>query len=412
MLFSRFIKNETGNIAVVSALMLSGLIAVIAFSVNLSLLQGRDANLQNVADAAALAAARELAVAKPTNERIQSVAQSYVNANLPDLNASTMAMLEDNNTSVRVTVFAEVAELFGSKKKNLSATAVAEVSGGGNVCLIGLSDFELATVDLKQRARITAENCQVYSNSSSRFSMVVKDRAMVKMDLVCINGGLKGDPAKIDGEVVTDCAKINDPLRDRPTPKFDLSDCVDGVLDGIKIKPRQKVTLEPGVYCGGLTVIGGEVKFKPGNYVILNGPLLVQSGGSIQGEKVGFYLSGALSTIKFGYKSSIDLSAPEMGELAGLLFFEERKQLPLPKMHRITSKNASRLVGTIYMPRSTLVIDGNDPVASESEYTIIVANKFKLFNGPNLVINTDYDLSTVPVPSGVGMMDVSIRLKE
>ncbi len=61
---------------------------------------------------------------------------------------------------------------------------------------------------------------------------------------------------------------------------------------------------------------------------------------------VGFYLSGLLTLMFFDSGTTIDLTAPKDGSLAGILFFEDRKALPL-RVHRIGSNNARNLVGTI-----------------------------------------------------------------
>ena len=97
--------------------------------------------------------------------------------------------------------------------------------------------------------------------------------------------------------------------------------------------------------------------------------------------------------------------------MAGLLFSSD-KDNPLAREvgrgaglkdgHVIRSDNARRLVGTIYLPDDKLVIDGDRPVADLSEYTVIIARAFELNNGPNLVLQTDYAISDIPVPKGVG----------
>ncbi len=441
-----FCKSTQGNVSVMAALIIGLLIVVVAGTIDISQKSSLNRELQAVVDAAALAAAREMAVSSADQTRVQSVASSYVDANWTGERATTRAELDVTKGIITVSSTApkSLASILKKDQKdtNFYAEAVAEVSGGGNVCLIGLSDHEQGTIDLQQRARITAENCQVYSNSDNRYSMVVKDMAQVNMDFVCIAGGLRGDPLTIGGDVITSCPPITDPLRDRPHPPFDATDCVDGLLTGVRLNFGQKVTLEPGVYCGGLFVNGADVEFKPGEYIILNGPLKVQSSGNIEGDGVGFFLSGPLATINFGKQSSISLRAPRSGPMAGLLIYDagfggltdtlggdvggrlgsqvggvlgrlQNNTLGevVRKNHRITSDNAGTLVGTIYIPFSDLTIDGDKPVADESEYTVIVANSFKLKNGPNLVIKTDYHLSDIPVPQGVGVQDVTIRLK-
>ncbi len=65
------------------------------------------------------------------------------------------------------------------------------------------------------------------------------------------------------------------------------------------------------------------------------------------------------------------------------------------------SDNARVLVGTLYFPQSHLYIDADAPIADQSAYTAIIARRLELYAGPHLVLNTDYDLTAVPVPDGV-----------
>ena len=97
--------------------------------------------------------------------------------------------------------------------------------------------------------------------------------------------------------------------------------------------------------------------------------------------------------------------------MAGLLFYEDRNN-PLGVSHRITSNNARVLLGTIYLPRSTLLIDANSPVADQSAYTAIVAERLILDAGPDLVLNSDYGSTDIPVPGNLSGAGGRIVLSE
>jgi len=71
-------------------------------------------------------------------------------------------------------------------------------------------------------------------------------------------------------------------------------------------------------------------------------------------------------------------------------------------VHEIRSSDARQLLGTFYLPKSTLRVDTERPVADQSAYTIIIADKIELEGKPSLYLNSDYASSDVPVPSGVG----------
>ena len=106
--------------------------------------------------------------------------------------------------------------------------------------------------------------------------------------------------------------------------------------------------------------------------------------------------------------TSIDLTAPLGGEMAGLLFMEDRGMTGL-RIHLINSNDARQLIGTIYLPSSVLQVDANSPVADQSAYTAIVAMRLWLREGPTLVLNSDYSATDVPVPAAISGGRVVLR---
>jgi Flp pilus assembly protein TadG len=391
------------------AIMMLGIMAVVTFIVggivDYMSLQNQQQTLQGVADRAAIAAAQELVVFKGSNDRIAAVAKTFVDANYHERAHTTTAQVTEKGKAVEVNITATPQTYFpgpiAQGVKVVKATATAEIAGGGYVCMIGLDPTAPSTLDMSDKARVTAQKCAIYSNSKNKASLNLHSLARVKADLVCVAGGVSGSTSAVTPNApVTDCPALRDPLRDRPQPNVGLLQC-DHVLTVVITALSGKVKLKPGVYCGGINVVGGDVKLDPGTYIMNNGTLTVTAGGKLVGENVGFFLTGALSTIQFGPSSTISLTAPKTGDMAGMLFFEDRHTIfAIP--HRIASDNARNLVGTIYLPNNQLTIDSKHPIADQSDYTVIIAKKFQMMDGPELVLNTDYDHSPIPVPDGVG----------
>ena len=79
----------------------------------------------------------------------------------------------------------------------------------------------------------------------------------------------------------------------------------------------------------------------------------------------------------------------------------DRLGIGKPAKNKISSDNARLLLGTIYFPEGDLEIDSGGKVADESAYTAVIANRIRLNCGPTLVLNSDFDKTTVPVPEGM-----------
>jgi len=78
----------------------------------------------------------------------------------------------------------------------------------------------------------------------------------------------------------------------------------------------------------------------------------------------------------------------------------------------ISSDNARKLLGTIYLPKASFYVDANKPVPDLSAYTVVVARQIELSAGPNLVLNANYGNTDVPVPKGVGPIGADVTLSQ
>ena len=85
------------------------------------------------------------------------------------------------------------------------------------------------------------------------------------------------------------------------------------------------LVLQPGTYCGGLTVDGVDVEFRPGTYTMLNGPLTFKNRSSAIADGVTFVMDGYNSVLTVETGSEVFVKAPSRGDLAGLAFFQDRK---------------------------------------------------------------------------------------
>ncbi|MEZ5792010.1 MAG: TadE/TadG family type IV pilus assembly protein [Nitratireductor sp.] len=423
-IFSRFFHSRSGNFALIMAICAPVLFGMGGLATDYALLFNKRSDLQNLADAAALASAKELSIANMGDTEIEAVADEFVSANSVQpvddgINKMTVST-EINNTrnGVKIKLSYEwtpfFAQLFDPGVTPIVVSASAELAGQGLSCVVGLmppQKYAKSSIHLENKAILSADNCAVYANTDDPWAIRLDGTASLTAQSICSGGGvLKFGKPTVSPDPITDCPLIADPLASRTAPSF-------GACDETNYVASVNETIHPGVYCGGLTITNGaRVDLAPGVYVISGGKLKVDDGATLQGTKIGFFLTGDDSLIDFAPNSTIDISAPETGPLAGLLFYEDRNvsysfdfnplfiNFSVPKdvrLHRIKSNNARNLLGTIYLPRSILLIDSNAPVADASAYTAIVTGRLWLQAGPVLKLNADYSSTKVPVPGGL-----------
>ncbi len=399
----RFIDSRSGQFSVALAVCLPVIGLSAGGAIDYAHLSAAKSELQTVADGAALAAAKELRLAGTQRTTVAAMAKGYVTSALPSVAVDFADELSEDETRYTVrlsrpaTAYVLPGNVFGDV---ITAEAEARVYGGAPVCLLGLQPKGKETISV-EKSTISAAGCAVYSNSSDPKGVVVKKAAAVDAAFVCSAGGVSNG-GTVTPKPRTDCPVAPDPLRGRSAPVVGTCNHVGYVALGLE-------TLRPGIYCGGITVAAGaKVTFDPGIFVVKDGPIKIVDGGSAEGLNAGFFLTGNKAVIDIASKTSIRFTAPADGPLAGMLFYED--PMNPAGVHKINSRDASVLLGTFYLPASTLEVGApggyalsSDTIGAQSSWTIVVAKKITISDGLNLVLNADYEGASVPAPDGFGM---------
>ncbi len=411
-----FVADEVGGTMMVFALTLPVLMVAAAAAVDYSLAASTWSKMQAVADSAALVSVRELQLARADSARITAVANNVVHSALQ--NATAAVKVDFQAMTVKVVIEKQYTPVIRTQAATqLHVSATAKMSGSMPLCLLGLDLASPKTIGLEQSALLTAPGCLVQSSSKSSVGLQSKNNAVMKAGMICSAGGkVQTSNANFSPAPTTDCPVLPDPLSSRPTPPVANCDYTNKVVDG------GSKTLHPGVYCGGLKLTNGAVvKLSQGIFIIKDGPLSVDRGANISGTEVGIYLKGSAANVTFDADTTVSLSAPKGGPLVGILIFDDpsgvsapakaprsgrgatgrANKTSAPRQHQILSDNARNLLGTIYMPQGEIIIDATKPIADKSAYTVLVVKQLHLYSGPNLVLNTDYGATDVPVPMGV-----------
>ncbi|WP_244539583.1 TadE/TadG family type IV pilus assembly protein [Methylobacterium sp. 174MFSha1.1] len=463
---------------VIFALIAPVLLGIVGVAVDYASWALQRSTLQQTADAAALAVMSDLQVVGASEQRMQSLARSYVDSTVKlargdgPVSVVTLAVARERSggsfvpagwtsgartpTGVKVTLtqrkHAIMSRLVTPHLTDITVSATAEAMGSSKLCVLGLASRGGSAIHLKDFARIDADSCVVYALSAHAGGLTASEQSTITATRTCTVGGFHGGRENFKPLPVTGCPALKDPLASLPPPSVGSCVATDLSLTG------GTHTLSPGTYCGGLSIDGGaEVTMRPGIYVMKDGPLIVgpaeqrqaiekkckiipissglnpkkqsleicrlaltvKTTGYMKGNGVGIYFTGDIGRAKVRVNqpllllpnSVVELTAPRDGDMAGLLFFEDRKA-PAGRSFDILSDSARRLVGTIYLPRGTFSVQTNQVVADQSEYTAIVANQIFLANSPRLVINTRYSATDVPVPRGLGPKSGTVGLAD
>jgi Flp pilus assembly protein TadG len=403
------LRHEAGAVITAFAFATPAVIGGALVAVDVTSVARHQAQLQNIADAAALSGAKELHLHREDQQPLEAgvrdralaiLAERGLGGNDPRVDVA----VDSEEATVTVTVEAAASTImldefgYGSR---IDATAVAHAFGSARLCVLAL-DTAGTAIAASRIGSINAAECAVQSNSPEQNSITLDLLSRIEALGICSSGGVSGPSNGFSPAAETDCPPIEDPLVEHTLPAVGPCNYTNVTI----LLPR---TINPGHYCGGLKLGPlALVTARPGEYVISGGPLSLGPGSSLTGDDVSFRFVDAHSTFTFGAGSIVSLSAPTSGPMAGYLFFQD-PGIQEGRRFRILTDLATRLLGTIYLPSGTLEIDVVGLVAAQSAYTVIVADKLDV-NGADLVINSDYGATNVPVPTGVGPLAGEVAL--
>ncbi len=331
--------------------------------------------LQNAADAAALGAAYAVPTLsdETTAGRADAALNGYThNGSTVTVNISvpTTGPYANNTQAAQAVVTAQLNPIFlpGARSISAQATAVANPTSCAYLLSQSLTDKPSLNANNVSLSAPDTPGCGVYlgysyffngSSSSSGYQYYVSG-----------SGG--ADSGTVSPAAITGLSTLTDPLSSVPAPA--TQSCL---KTGLYTVPASVTVLQPGLYCGGLTIATGtKVTLSPGIYQIA-GPLMItrSSGGSLTtvvqgssptssdtGSGVMFYL-----TQQSGYPygtalikdSAVTLTAATTGSWQGILFFADRT-LPTPGAQTDSQSNSLALlqIRNYSVGNTTATLDG------------------------------------------------------
>ena len=403
----KYLTNTDGNIASTMGILALPLMMGCGVAIDYASLYNARVNLQEAADAAALASAKELGLVSTKDDTVKEVAKNYVNSSLlqtigkkdglhtADISTSISTDRKQVTVDISYTWKPMIIQYINSEALPIKVQSSASLAGEQNVCVVALDTVAINAIDMTSIASMTANDCVIYSNSNSASGINTVKQASITATEILSAGGFKGPDSSFNPLPLTDVPALDDPLKDREQI------VVGQICDHNDRLITTNTTLNPGIYCGGLRIEeDAVVQLLPGEYVMKDGQLNVAGNSSLIGSNVSFFMTGSDATFDFGVSTQVNLSAREEGKLSGILFFEDRNS-PSDRMFTIRSKDAEKFEGAIYLSKGTLEIDKASRIGQKSAWTAIIAKRILVGNGPNIVINSDYANSTIPVPEGI-----------
>ncbi len=269
-----FLKSRDGSVATTIGVMAVPLMLCCGVALDYSSLHNARENLQEAADSAALASARELGLVSAKDETVKTVANDYALANIhqalgqkqglqsSDIKTTISQSRKEVTVDISYTWTPMIIQYFDSSALPIKVSSTASLAGEQSICVLTLDETGSHAIDMGGEATLTANDCVIYSNSKDTRGISVFRKSQINGSEIMSSGGYDGPFASFNPLPITDTPKVDDPLKDRPQPSV-------GPCDYTRISVQKDTTLKPGIYCGGLDIGGKAVaRLTPGDYII------------------------------------------------------------------------------------------------------------------------------------------------
>lgn len=397
----RFSRDTNGAVAVMAAILFPVLVGGMALGAEAGYWYLSQRKLQQASDLAAYAGAVQLRSGRAEAE-MSAAAEAIAVASdfrkgddvLTFVHPPTSGTRQGSFNAVEVQLARKQIRFFtliyNNDPVDMSVRAVAEVRGGGDACLLSLDPTAGGAITVSGSSEITFHGCDVATNSNAGNAFRMSGGS-VEMTAGCVHsvGGVEVT-SKL---TLTSCAAPNqqapvvkDPYADLDGPRLEGT-CASGSVGSNNSKttvaPNETHSLGMPLrrYCGGLNV-NGEVTFSPGLYIVDGGELKINASTKVVGNGVTFHLTNG-ARLAFNGGASLDLSAPESGPLAGILFYGDRDDVGA--QHTINGTAGSRLNGAVYLPSGDLGYSGN--FSGQHGCTQVVTRRVTFTGNSTLSVN-------------------------
>src|ERR1700728_2383194 len=363
--------KETGQALVMAAMGLTVFILAAGLAIDMGFLRYQKRLQQSAADSAAIAGAAEIPFSGcSTGSCPGATTDSASNGFTDGTDNVTVTVYSPPNdgphaglagyvevlvTKIQPTFFVKIV---GVNSATVTARAVAYLSGNFQNCVYALGT---GNGGITNNSDISAPSSGIISNHNVRStgggSITAREIGAV--------GTASGDNHPTPKTGIVPAA---DPLSFLQPPA--TGGCLAGGAGDVGTTPA---TLNPGNYCGGISITGTQnVTLNSGIYTITGGGLTFNGTGTVRGTGVTLYIGASGGTVTLHAGQTVNLSAPTSGAAAGILFYQNPGNTSTAT---INGTSGSQFEGAFYFPSADLTIAATGSTAA---YTIAVAKSLTL----------------------------------
>ena len=387
----RFTSDRCGNVVIIFALVTIPLVGAVGISVDYVKASQLRTRMQQALDAAALAGVAEssssLKISKATSHFQSQISNDW--GTTPTASFSVDGAGKLIGTAQAAAKGSFVGMLGQSSISVKVATAAVTSGTTSKVCILLVDPTQSQSLLVNSGANLNAPNCEIHVRSTASPAAIFNSGTTLNVKKICIKGNniIKNGTANPPAE--TGCAAISDPFSSS-MPSVSVGACT----YNNQVYNPGSVTISPGVYCGWTNFNGsGTLTLNPGLYIIKNGGMTFNSGWTVTGNGVTFYLVDQDATITFNGNVNFKFTPPTSGTYANILMFEPAglANTNLP----INGTSGSSLQGLLYLPSRDVMINSVSNVSGD-KVTMVFSSV--IFNA----LNWTFDAGNIAMSASAG----------
>ncbi len=391
-----FRRDDRGSYTLIVAILLPVIVGVIGLGTESGLWYSTHLSMQGAADSSAISAAVAYSSGvNSTNLPTEADGVASLYNFVPGTNGTTLILNMPPKSGSHVSTSGAIEVIIAQPQKRIFssiwnttpvtiyARAVAVAANNGMGCVLSLDPTASGAMTAQGNPAITLNGCAIYDNSSSSTGMVVGGSATVNALSVNVVGGISGTSKITTTQgVVTGTKAISDPYANVNPGSF--SGC-----NQTNYSAKSTVTLNPGVYCGGMQFnAGANVTLNPGVYYLDQGSLTVNGQATLQGNGVTLVFTSSTgsnyATADIAGGATINLTAPTSGPTAGIVIFGDRN-MPVGTSFKFAGGSSQTLGGVFYVPKGSLSFAGGSGTGGGC--TQLIADTITFAGNSSLAVN-------------------------
>jgi Flp pilus assembly protein TadG len=387
---SRFLADQHGGVAPIFALGLIPMIGLAGAAIDYSRANVARTALQATLDATTLMIAKDAQLIPPNQVAARATElfnASFGRDDVQSLQVNATINTGTGGTTVTATAGGSVPTTFmqvlGRTAMDIGARASVVTANDGLGCVLSLSPHASGAATAQGTTSVKLNGCSLYDNSDDASALTVGGSATVSADFVGVVGGIGSSTGitTVNG-LRTRISPVADPYADVPMPSY--SGC-----DQRNFNAKNTVTINPGVYCGGMGVNANAVlTLNPGMYILDGGGLTINGGATVNGTGVTLVFTSSSgrdwASVTINGNANVNLTPMTYGPTRGIVIFADRNT-PQGTSFKFNGGANQYFAGAIYVPTGAINFAGGADTATTC--TQVIGDTVTFVGNSNLAID-------------------------